>query len=224
VITVIVPFYNEEKILCKNLIQFHALSRQAELIFVDGGSTDKSVDCAKQYGRVYYSKRGRAAQMNMGASVANGGVLLFLHADTIISPETLLSMENSIKDDSYVGGCLEQRIDNIGMIYRFIEGLGNVRAKITKVFYGDQGIFVRKDIFLKIGGFPKVPIMEDVIFSKQLRRLGKTVVLTDRILTSSRRWDKGGVVKTLLLYSLINILFWMRFPLEKIKLFYDDLR
>ena len=110
------------------------------------------------------------------------------------------------------------------MIYRLIEGLGNVRAKITKVFYGDQGMFVRKDIFLKLGGFPKVPIMEDVIFSKRLRRSGKTVVLMDKILTSSRRWDKKGIMKTSLLYSLINILFWMRIPLEKIKLFYDDLR
>ncbi|HAH21720.1 MAG: hypothetical protein A2Y00_04240 [Omnitrophica WOR_2 bacterium GWF2_43_52] len=223
-ITIIVPFYNEEKILCENSIQFHALSRHAELIFVDGGSIDKSAECAKRYGCGCYSKKGRPRQMNKGASIAKGDILLFMHADTIISPKAVSSIENCIKDGRCVGGCLRQRIDAPGKIYRFIEGFGNARAAITKVFYGDQGMFVRRDIFLRIGGFPEVPIMEDVIFSKQLKRVGKTAVLPDRIFTSPRRWDKKGVVKTSLLYSLINALFWLRFPLEKIKLLYDDLR
>ena len=162
--------------------------------------------------------------MNKGASIAKGDILLFMHADTIISPKAVSSIENCIKDGRCVGGCLRQRIDAPGKIYRFIEGFGNARAAITKVFYGDQGMFVRRDIFLRIGGFPEVPIMEDVIFSKQLKRVGKTAVLPDRIFTSPRRWDKKGVVKTSLLYSLINALFWLRLPLEKIKLLYDDLR
>ena len=223
-VSVICPIYNEQGMLSRNSVWLQKLSSCSELIFVDGKSIDQGVEIAEQCGKVIHSKKGRAAQMNMGAAAAKGDVLLFLHADTIISPDTISSIESSMKDYNCIGGCLTQRIDGKGMIYRLIEGLGNVRAKITKVFYGDQGMFVRKDIFLKLGGFPKVPIMEDVIFSKRLRRSGKTVVLMDKILTSSRRWDKKGIVKPSLLYSLVNILFWLRLPLEKIKLFYDDLR
>lgn len=223
-VSIIIPVYNEEKMLHKNSIYFRALSEQAELIFVDGGSTDKSIDCVKGYGRIIYSNKGRAIQMNRGAAVTKGDILLFLHADTVISSDAISSIENRLQNNDCIGGCFTQRIDKNGIIYRFIEDFGNVRAKLTKVFYGDQGIFIRKDIFLKIGGFPEVPIMEDIIFSKQLRRLGKTVVLTDRILTSSRRWDKKGALKTSLLYSLIIALSCLRFPPEKIKLLYDDLR
>ncbi|NQS99825.1 MAG: hypothetical protein HQ595_01975 [Candidatus Omnitrophica bacterium] len=105
-----------------------------------------------------------------------------------------------------------------------IEGFGNLRARLSKVFYGDQGIFVRKEIFLKLQGFPEVPITEDVIFSKKLRKAGKTAVLPNRIFVSPRRWEQKGIVRTALLYSLLNILFWLKVPLERLQSWYDDLR
>ena len=157
-ISVIVPFYNEEKILSGNFHLFLILSKQTELIFVDGGSTDRSADIAKNYGRVMRTQKGRAAQMNCGAIAAQGNILLFLHADNTIYLKTLVSIELQVKEKGFIGDCLTQRIDRGGIIYRLLEEQGNIRARMTKVFYGEQGIFVRKDVFLKMNGFPQVPI------------------------------------------------------------------
>jgi rSAM/selenodomain-associated transferase 2 len=223
VISIIIPIYNEEKILTKNSPYLTRLSRHSELIFVDGGSTDKTIQIANGCGKVLHSERGRAVQMNHGAKNACGDILIFLHADNTISEEALITIEEAIKN-GFIGGCLTQRIDCKRPIYRFIEGEGNIRARITKIFYGDQGIFVKKDIFLKRNGFPEAPIMEDVLFSKNLRKLGRTTVLSDKILVSPRRWEKKGIVKTIFLHNSIMILFWLGFPLEKIKRMYGDLR
>lgn len=95
---------------------------------------------------------------------------------------------------------------------------------MTKKFYGDQGIFVKKDTFLKLGGFPEIPIMEDILFTEKLRKCGKTVVLPDKILVSARRWEKMGIIKTTLLFNLIILLFWLKVPLNRIKKLYEDLR
>jgi len=223
-ISIIVPVYNEENILSKASANLQRLSEKAELIFADGGSTDRSIDIASQYGRVFYSKKGRAAQMNYSVNQARGDILLFLHADTSISPDTLDTIERKIMKDGYIGGCLTQRLDNNAFIYRVIEWQGNIRARMTKEFYGDQGIFVKKEAFLKISGFPEVPIMEDVLFTKKLRKCGKTIVLPDNILVSARRWEMEGVFKTALSFNLIILLFWLKVPLNKIKQLYEDLR
>lgn len=223
-ISVIIPLYNEEKSLTKNSPYLHNLAQYSELIFVDGGSTDSSIEIARQYGKVLLSKKGRALQMNCGAIFAKTNMLFFLHADTFIYKDTLKSIEENLRYDSFIGGCLTQKIDKNGTRYRFIESFGNIRARITKVFYGDQGIFMRKDIFSKVGGFPAVPIMEDILFTKKLRRTGKTIVLKDKIFVSARRWDKKGIISTILLYAFLNFLCWIKVPLDKISSFYDDLR
>jgi len=224
-VSIVMPVYNEEEALSKNSFGLRELSQRAEVIFVDGGSLDRTKEIAGlfSFARVLFGKKGRALQMNLGGRAAHSEILLFMHADTLISPNLITSVENKIKA-GFTGGCFSQRIDKAGAIYRFIEALGNIRARLTRVFYGDQGIFVRKDIFLKMGGFPEVPVMEDVIFTKKLRKIGKTAVLKDKILVSPRRWEKKGVFRTLLLYSLLNILFWLKWPLKKIKMLYGDLR
>lgn len=223
-VSIIIPIYNEEKTLSDNSTYFKRLREEAELIFVDGGSSDRSLRIAKNYGRVLVAKKGRACQMNYGASFAKGGILFFLHADTLIPLDAILSIEKKLAKGDFIGGCLTQRIGNNGLIYRLIERQGNIRAHLTREFYGDQGIFVKKEIFLKIQGFPEAPIMEDIIFTKRLRMQGKTLVLPDKIIVSPRRWEKKGLIKTALLYSLISILFVLRFPLKRIKNLYDDLR
>ncbi|MDO8489515.1 MAG: TIGR04283 family arsenosugar biosynthesis glycosyltransferase [Candidatus Omnitrophota bacterium] len=223
-ISIIVPVYNEEKVLSENEAEFTHLVKYSELIFVDGGSLDDSAKIASRYGKVIQSKRGRALQMNCGVNFAKGDTLLFLHADTYILSGALLSIEKAIEKNGYVGGCMTQRIDNEAFVYRIIEGQGNNRARRTKVFYGDQGIFVRKDIFWELGGFPEDPIMEDILFAKKLSKRGNTVVLPDKIIVSPRRWEKKGIIKTTLLFSLVFILYCLKVPLPKIKIFYDDLR
>ncbi|MFQ5952211.1 MAG: TIGR04283 family arsenosugar biosynthesis glycosyltransferase [Candidatus Omnitrophota bacterium] len=223
-VSVIIPIYDEEKILAENSNFFLDLAPGAELIFVDGESSDNSAELAEKYGKVLRSGRSRALQMNSGAREARGNILLFLHADTFVSPVSLESIEKEMKNSSYIGGCFTQRIDKEEAVFRFIESLGNLRARLTGVFYGDQGIFVKKDTFLRIGGFPDVPIMEDVLFTRKLRKSGKTLILDDRILASPRRWEKKGVVETIFLYSMMNVLFWLGFPLRRIRNLHGDLR
>ncbi|MEW6008143.1 MAG: TIGR04283 family arsenosugar biosynthesis glycosyltransferase [Candidatus Omnitrophota bacterium] len=223
-ISIIIPIYNEEKILAEHSRYFENLSQHAEFIFIDGSSTDASIDLASAFGKVLSCQKGRALQMNYGAQHARFDTIFFLHVDNIISSEALLSIEKEIQKNGIIGGCLTQRIDKNGFIYRIIEAQGNLRAKLSKIFYGDQGIFVKKDIFFKIGGFPEVPIMEDILFSKQLRKMGKTTVLPEKIIVSARRWERQGIIRTTLLFNLIIILFHLKVPLTKIKQLYRDLR
>jgi rSAM/selenodomain-associated transferase 2 len=223
-ISVIIPIYNEEKMLRINSRWLSKLCRYAELIFVDGGSADRSVKIASECGKVLSCGKGRALQMNRGATCATYSTLLFLHSDNKIDLDALLAIEDQVNKKNIIGGCFTQRIDKDEIIYRIIETQGNIRARLFKVFYGDQGIFVKKDIFFKIGCFPNVPIMEDVLFTKKLRTIGKTIMLQDKIHVSSRRWDNGGILKTTLRYNLINIAFKLGVSLEKIKLLYEDSR
>lgn len=223
-ISIVIPLYDELAVLSRAGARLRELSLAAEIIFVDGGSLDRCAEFASRYGKVLHSKKNRATQMNYGATQASGGILLFLHADNFISIDTLEMIERRITQDGYIGGCLTQRLDNTYFMYRLIEWQGNARARLTGEFYGDQGIFVKKNIFLSIRGFPEVPLMEDVLFSRKLRTLGKTVVLSDKIMVSARRWEKNGIIKTTLFFSLIILLFWLRVPLPKIKQLYDDLR
>jgi rSAM/selenodomain-associated transferase 2 len=205
-ISIIIPTYNEERIITKNLSHFEGLRDKAELIIVDGESSDGTKDIARKVGTVISSAKGRAIQMNKGVLSSTGEVLLFLHADTYITPEILQSIENVMKDNEILGGCLTQRIDKEGVSLRLFEGFGNMRARLTRVFYGDQGIFVRKNVFNQIGAFPEVPVMEDVMFTKKLRKQGKTAVLPDKIMVSPRRIEEKGLIRTFLLYSLINMI------------------
>lgn len=223
-ITIVVPIYNEEKILSKNLVQFQNLSRRAELIFVDGASTDRSVEIVAGTGSLLHSGKGRFLQMNTGGFNAKGEILFFMHADAMIAPDALSFIEKAMESHGCVGGCLTQRIDNGSFIYRLIEGEGNLRARLTKVFYGDQGIFVKRDIFMRLGGFPEAPILEDVLFTRKLRGEGGTVVLPCPITVSARRWEKRGILRTALFYNFIIILFRLRVPLPLIKNMVDDLR
>ena len=223
-ISVIIPIYNEEETLRNKSSYFRELAKHSELIFVDGGSSDRGANIAREYSSVLYAKKERALQMNYGANLSKEDILLFLHADIRININTLISVENNLSGSKASSGCLTQRIDKNGLIYRLIEGLGNLRAKVTGVFYGDQGIFIKRALFNSLGGFPDVPVMEDVIFTKALRKITKPLILRDKIFVSPRRWENAGVVKTAFLYSFINILFWLGFPLGKIKKAYFDLR
>jgi rSAM/selenodomain-associated transferase 2 len=223
-VSVIVPIFNEEEMLHVRSKVFQELARVTALIFVDGKSTDRSTDIAASYSRVVSSERGRARQMNAGAREAVGDILFFLHADNTVASETINSIEKEIRQNGVVGGCLTQRIESERPFFRFIEWQGNNRARRTKVFYGDQGIFVRKDVFERLGGFPDVPIFEDVLFTQKLRQAGKTTVLPDKIRVSARRWEKRGIFRTTLMFNTLLIMFKLGYPLEKIKRLYEDLR
>lgn len=222
-ISVIIPILNEAKILEKTLTRLQSELVNNELIIVDGGSTDESVSIAEKYGKVIISDRGRAKQMNTGAAEATGDILVFLHADVQLESGAFKAVESTLSS-GYVGGGFLQKIDGKRMLYRIIEFSANMRGKYLKVFYGDSGIYLRRVDFQQIGGFPDVPIMEEMGFSKALRKLGKTKMIKPRIHISTRRWEKNGIVRTTAVNWLITLLYFLGFSLERLAALYQDIR
>lgn len=205
-ISVIIPILNEAKILDQSLSQLKPQLQRHELIIVDGDSTDDSLLIAKKYGQVISSPQGRACQMNAGAAAATGDILLFLHADNWLDSGAIKGVEAAIAA-GYVGGGFRQRIEGGHILYRLIERSANFRAQRLGVFYGDGGIFIRRPDFYQIGGFPDVPILEEMGFSRKLRHLGRTTLVEPGIHISSRRWMERGIVRTTVLNWLITALY-----------------
>lgn len=222
-ISVIMPVLNEAKILENTLSQLQLELGSHELIVVDGGSTDTSVQIAEKYGKVVISERGRARQLNTGVAVATGDILIFLHADIWLESGALMAVATAISS-GYVGGGFRQKIDGKNVLYRLIEMAGDFRGKCLKVFYGDSGIFLARADFQKIGGFPDVPILEEMEFSKGLRRLGKTTLLTPYIHISARRWEARGILRTTLNNWLITLLYFLGVSPEKLAKLYSHIR
>ena len=222
-ISIIIPILNEAKILEKTLCQLHSELGHHELIIVDGGSTDDSICIAEKYGKVVASVRGRAKQLNAGAAVATGDILLFLHADIWLEAGALAAVETALSS-GYIGGGFRQKIDGTSFLYRMIEIAGNIRGKYLKVFYGDSGIFLASADFEKVGGFPDVPILEEMEFSKGLRSLGKTTLITPYIHISARRWETRGVVRTTLNNWFITLLYFIGISPVKLAKLYSHIR
>lgn len=223
-ISVIVPIYNEEITLLKNDFDYQILSQAVELIFVDGGSEDRTVTVARKFGKVLRTRKNRAMQMNAGAQAARHDIILFLHADSVVHQQSLAKIEESVKLKRYVGGCLSQVLDDPSFIYKWIAWTGNIRAKVSKVFYGDQAIFVRKDIFQQLGGFPGVKIGEDVLFTKKLRRKGRVGILPYTVHCSARRWKRQGIWRTFLLHLRINTALIWNQNLDQLANAYQNVR
>ena len=222
-ISVIIPILNEAKILEKTLSRLQSELGHHELIVVDGGSTDSSVRIAEEFGKVVPSERGRAKQLNTGAAAAIGDILVFLHADIWLESGALAAVATALSA-GYVGGGFRQRIDGKNILYRLIEIAGDIRGRYLKVFYGDSGIFLARTNFEKIGGFPDVPILEEMEFSKGLRRLGKTTLLTPCIHISARRWEARGIIRTTLNNWFITLLYFLGVSTEKLARLYSHIR
>lgn len=222
-ISIIIPILNEAKILEKTLSQLQSEQEYHELIIVDGGSTDGSICIAEKYGKVLTSERGRARQLNIGAAAATGDILLFLHADIWLESGALAAVETALSS-GYIGGGFQQKIDGKSILYRMIEIAGNIRGRYLKVFYGDSGIFLARANFDKIGGFSEIPILEEMEFSKGLRRLGKTTLVSPCIHISARRWETGGIVRTTLSNWLITLLYFLGVSPEKLARLYRHIR
>jgi len=204
---IIIPILNEEKILLENDAYYQDLKDRARVIFVDGGSTDRSVEIAKGYAEVFSSRRGRAVQKNRGTKEAKSEHLLFLHVDSFVEGEALNNIDH-ILGKGAVGGCLTMRIEGAGLMFRIYEKIVNIRARVFGVIDGDLGMFVRRDIFEQLGGFDALPVMEDIVFSKKLRKAGPIRVLPDFIDVSSRKWEEKGFVRTFWEYTCAYVKLW----------------
>ncbi len=222
-ISVIIPVLNEDKILEKTLYSLQPELTGHELIIVDGGSSDTSVEIAKKYGTVIISVKGRGKQLNAGAEQANGEIFVFLHADVWLEEGAIAAVGRAITC-GYVGGGFIQKIEGKNILYRIIEKCANLRGKYLKIFYGDSGIFITRDGFQQIGGFPDVPIMEEMEFSKALHKLGETVMISPRIHISARRWETGGIIRTTLINWLITILYILGFSTDRLAQLYKNIR
>jgi len=223
-ISVIIPVLNEAKAIEKVLVNLQNYSN-VEVIVVDGGSEDETVMIVKSLGvKVLCSPLGRAIQMNTGAAIATGNVLLFLHGDTILPANFPRMICSVIEKPGVVGGAFELGIDAEIKGIRFVEKMVNWRSHFFSLPYGDQAIFVKAEIFKQIGGFPKQPIMEDFIFIRCLRSMGKVEILPTRVLTSGRRWQKLGILKTTMINQLMILGYYLGVSPEKLAIFYRKKR
>lgn len=223
-ISVVIPMLNEAGSIALTLNRV----RQAgvcEIIVVDGGSADGTLEIARPYAdRVLSSSRGRAQQMNVGAQAASGEVVLFLHADTVPPHGFPALLDQALADPQVVGGRFDVRLDAAGWPFRMIEKLMNERSRLTRLSTGDQGIFVRRELFLALNGYPELALMEDLELSRKLKRAGKIACLSAQVTTSARRWQQHGIAKTIVLMWALRLCHFFGVPPRLLKRFYVDTR
>jgi rSAM/selenodomain-associated transferase 2 len=224
-ISIVMPALNEAKIIGDTLGRL-SLSEGEDLIVVDGGSTDDTVSIARQFtDKVYAAKTGRARVMNFGAEKASGGMLLFLHADCVLPENAFQIIRETLKDRGIVAGAFDLSIDKAGLSFRIIEFGANLRAHMTHLLYGDQGMFLRKEIFSRIGGFADIPLMEDMEISLRLRKLGRIIFVKPPIKASARRWlEEGAVHTTLRDWTNAFLYRFLKVSPEKLIKYYRDVR
>lgn len=221
-ISVIIPTLNEAHNLPKTLQSVGRASEQLEIIVVDGGSTDGTLDVAKEHGcRAFLGNRGRAHQMNAGAAIATGETLLFLHADTLLPANYAMDVERCVSDGS-IAGAFRLSIDGPCFGLRWVEWGANFRSQFFQFPYGDQALFLRAKTFFGMGAYRPILIMDDFDLVDRLRRLGKIQLLKTSVSTSSRRWEKKGIFATTLINQMCVLKYRLGFSPDSIAQFYHD--
>ncbi len=194
-ISVVIPVINEADHL-RRAIRRAWDSGANEVVIVDGGSTDDSVDVARNSNCILVqSDPGRAVQMNRGAHASSGELLIFLHADNWLSASACDQVRSAMSDPRNPFGAFAQRIESERGIYRWIESGNLWRAKWQGLIYGDQGLFIRRDVFVELGGFPEIELMEDFALSRKLKCFGRPVLLPGPTFVNPRRWEKSGPIR-----------------------------
>ena len=207
-VSIIIPTLNESSQLgqtLKKLFQSFKGDPGIEVILGDGGSDDNSLEIAKHYPcRIIISKPGRARQMNAGSQAAQGAWLLFLHADSLLPEDWRKQLQQSEK-----WGFFPIKFNGGHWLLRVIEHAMNLRSRLSEVATGDQALYFRKTFFNQLGGFPDIPIMEDIAITKCARRISKPRVANCRVMTSSRRWQQNGLVKTVFLMWGLRLAYFL---------------
>ncbi len=213
-VSVIVPVFNEAPLIRRFLAHLRERSPGAEIIVADGGSTDGTPDLAAGLcNQVVVGKRNRAAQMNLGARTAHGEVLWFVHADAELPLECLDEIARIMHDSNVVGGYFRIRLPR-GLVYRLTDSFAHYAGILLRMRCGDHGIFCRRTAFVEVGGFPEVPLMEDVEFFRRLRRAGRVVCSEKRIVVSPRRYEEVGRARLTFAYGFIAALYVCGLPLS----------
>jgi rSAM/selenodomain-associated transferase 2 len=204
-ISVVIPAFNEEKALPATLRTLFSQAGEYEVMVVDGGSTDRTVEIAEAFPgvRVLTAPKGRAPQMNAGGRQAAGEWLLFLHADTLVPLGALRRLNDLESDQSVQAGGFLHRFSGDDWRLRFISFLDNFRCTRSRIIYGDQALFIRRTLFDRLGGFPNQPILEDVAFCERLIRVTKPVLFTPPVVTDARKFVRMGIWRSFLRVLLI---------------------
>jgi rSAM/selenodomain-associated transferase 2 len=224
--SIIMPVLNEEALLEYHLdhLVCQCTNHDCQLIIVDGGSTDRTVEIAQRYGEVTISPRGRATQMNAGAAKATGEILIFLHADTLLPDDAFRAIEHALASPQVVGGAFQICFNCHQWPYRIVAFTTNLRSRVRKIFTGDQAYFIRTTSFKSIGGFPDQPLMEDLEIITRLRKIGKVILLPRYVTTSARRHEKLGLVRSVLFMWYLRTLYKLGTSPARLQRKYIDVR
>jgi rSAM/selenodomain-associated transferase 2 len=210
-LSVVVPVLDEAAGIAAHLAALAPLrAAGAEVVVVDGGSADGTPERAAPLAdAVLRAPRGRAAQLNAGARAARGDLLVFLHADTRLPAGAAEAIRAALAPGGRAWGRFDVIIEGRSPLLRLVAACMNLRSRLSGIATGDQAVFVRRDVFEAVGGFPDLPLMEDVALSRTLLRLGRPACLRARVVTSGRRWDRDGVLRTIGLMWLLRAAFWL---------------
>ena len=230
-IAVIIPIFNEEEGLSSFLNKLLLLNFE-EIILVDGNSQDRSVEIAQglletsshQHFRIISGPKGRAVQMNAGAEKATSDILLFLHADTELPHNAQPVIERALASSHNVGGRFDVRFPQDHGYAWMVSRMMNHRSRLSGMCTGDQAIFVRRSVFESMGGFADIPLMEDLEFSRRLKRMGTIVALKDTVTTSFRRWEQQGPMQTIIRMWTLRFLYWLGWDPQRLHQYYSHVR
>ena len=219
-LSIIIPVLNEAGGIARALARLTPLRAQGvQVIVSDGGSTDGTIGKALPLADlVIPAPRGRAAQMNAGAQEAQGDALLFLHVDTILPDDAIALVSDALKRNAW--GRFDVRIDGRHALLPVVAAMMNLRSRLTSIATGDQAIFMRRTTFNAIGGFPDIPLMEDIAASRALKAKGAPACLRAKVVTSGRRWEKQGVLRTILLMWRLRLAYFLGADIGKLAKIY----
>jgi rSAM/selenodomain-associated transferase 2 len=222
VLSIVVPSLDEADGIAGALAALAPLrARGVEIIVVDGGSSDGTMERARPYANVVISApRGRALQMNAGAARARGEILLFLHADTLLPEAADALIVDGLKRTRRGWGRFDVAIAGRHPLLKVVAWLMNLRSRLTGIATGDQAIFVTRSLFTAAGGYPEIALMEDIALSKRLKHFGPPLCMRHRLTTSGRRWEKHGVLRTILLMWRLRLAYWLGADPAKLALRY----
>ena len=213
IFSIIVPVLNEADQINPLIEHIHSqgFRRLYEVIVVDGDQQGGTIRIIQDKDVIAITtEKGRGRQMNAGAAVARGEILIFLHADTTLPDNALGKISQTLQDRDYVGGAFDLKIDSDRLFLKYISARASLRSRWNRIPYGDQAIFIRKKYFDQIGGYKEIPLMEDVDLMRRIKKDGKQIViLPDKVRTSARRWESEGALYTTLRNQILVRLFYL---------------
>jgi rSAM/selenodomain-associated transferase 2 len=223
-ISIIIPVLNESHRVNELISHLYSLegSEQAEIIVVDGSLDKGTLEAIRDVETIKIrSLQGRGRQMNEGAKIAQGNSLVFLHADTELPHNALMLVRAAMENTKYVAGAFDLGIQSERLLFRLIERFASIRSRITRIPFGDQAIFIRKDYFNTIGGYQEIPLMEDVEIMMRVRKRGDPIsIIRQKVSTSPRRWEREGILFCTIRNWFLQILYFLGVSPERLKRFY----